>query len=208
MISGFIAQKGPMTNIFNPAGKRIPATLCRVSPLIVTQLKTVDKDGYQAVQVAYGTRKFLDQATSKKLSKLKLDVKPRHFHEFDLTTEAVPEIGAKITIDSVLAVGDNVNVVGVSKGHGFAGVIKRWGFQRQPVTGGQSDRVRAPGAIGAQTPGKVIKGKKMPGHYGNKTKNIKNLKVISVNPELGEILISGSIPGPLHSWVTIQKTTK
>jgi large subunit ribosomal protein L3 len=208
MISGFIAKKGPMSNVFTADGKRITVTKCLVSSLVVTQLKTIDKDGYQAVQVAYGTRKNLDQATAKKISKLKLDIKPRHFAEFDLTGDSLPEIGAQIKVDSVLAVGDNVGVVGVSKGHGFAGVIKRYGFQRQPVTGGQSDRVRAPGAIGAQTPGKVIKGKKMPGHYGNKTKNVKNLKVIAVNPELGEVLISGSIPGAFHSWVTIQKTNK
>jgi large subunit ribosomal protein L3 len=176
--------------------------------LVVTQIKTTDKDGYQAVQIAYGTKKNLDQATAKKISKLKLNIKPQHFAEFDLTTNTVPEIGAQIKVDSVLTAGDNVSVVGVSKGHGFAGVIKRWGFQRQPVTGGQSDRVRAPGAIGAQTPGKVVKGKKMPGHYGNKVKNIKNLKVISVNPNTNEILISGSVPGHLNSWLTIQKTNK
>lgn len=205
MISGFIAKKGQMTNIFTPEGKRIAATKCLVAPLVVTQIKTASKDGYQAVQIAYGTRKYLDQATAKKISKLKLDLKPQHFHEFDLTTDTVPEIGAQIKIDSVLTAGDTVSVVGVSKGHGFAGVIKRWGFQRQPVTGGQSDRVRAPGAIGAQTPGKVIKGKKMPGHYGNKTKNISNLKVISVNPQTNEILISGSVPGHFHSWITINK---
>jgi large subunit ribosomal protein L3 len=206
MISGFIAKKGQMTNIFTSDGKRTPVTLCKVSPLVVTQIKTADKDGYQAVQIAYGARKFLNQATSKKMSKLKLDIKPQHFHEFDLISESIPEIGAQIKIDSVLAVGDNVSVVGVSKGHGFAGVIKRWGFHRQPVTGGQSDRVRAPGAIGAQTPGKVIKGKKMPGHYGNKTKNVANLKIVSINPDAGEIAISGSVPGHLNSWITINKT--
>jgi large subunit ribosomal protein L3 len=208
MISGFIAKKGQMTNVYTPEGKRITVTKCVVSPMVVTQVKTAEKDGYQAIQIAYGTKKYLDNATSKKISKLKLDIKPQHFAEFDLTAETAPEIGAQITVDSVLTVGDNVSVIGVSKGHGFAGVIKRYGFQRQPVTGGQSDRVRAPGAIGAQTPGKVIKGKKMPGHYGNKIKNIKNLKVISINPELGEVYVSGSIPGALNSWVTIQKTGK
>jgi large subunit ribosomal protein L3 len=99
MISGFIAKKGQMTNIFTSDGKRIPVTLCKVTPLVVTQIKTADKDGYQAVQVAYGTKKFLNQATSKKISKLKLDIKPQHFHEFDLTTETIPEIGAQIRVD-------------------------------------------------------------------------------------------------------------
>lgn len=205
MINGYIAQKGQMTNVFTADGKRIAVTKCKVKPLVVTQIKNLDKDGYQAVQVAFGTKKRLDNATSKKLTKLKLDISPQKFQEFDLTSENIPEVGSEITVDSVLTVGENVDVIAVSKGHGFAGVIKRYGFQRQPVSGGQSDRVRAPGSIGAQTPGKVIKGKKMPGHYGNVKKNISNLKIIAINPELNEILISGSIPGHLNSWVTIKK---
>lgn len=205
MISGFIAQKGQMTNIFTPEGKRIAVTKCLVKPLTVTQVKTVDKDGYQSVQVAYGTKKHLDKATSSRLQKLKLDFNPQHFQEFKLTSEMIPEVGSQITVDSVLKTGDSIDVAGTSKGRGFAGVIKRYGFQRQPVSGGQSDRVRAPGAIGAQTPGKVIRGKKMPGHYGNVSKTITGLKIIALNSETNEILISGSIPGAFHSWVTIKK---
>jgi large subunit ribosomal protein L3 len=205
MISGFIAKKGQMTNVFTPEGKRVAVTKCVVKPLMVTQIKTVDKDGYQAIQIAYGTKKFLDQSTSKKLTKLKLDLKPQHFAEFDLTAETAPEIGKLIKAEEVFTAGDAIDVVGVSKGRGFAGVIKRYGFQRQPVTGGQSDRVRAPGAIGAQTPGKVIKGKKMPGHYGNATATVTGLKVYSVNSETNEILITGSIPGHFNSWITIKK---
>jgi large subunit ribosomal protein L3 len=205
MISGFLAKKGPMTNVYTDKGERIAVTTCVVKPMIVTQLKNQEKDGYTAVQVAFGTRKRLDQATSKKLAKLKLDIVPQKFQEFKLTGETSPEVGSSITIDSIFAVGDNLKAVGVTKGHGFAGVIKRYGFQRQPVSGGQSDRVRAPGAIGAQTPGKVIKGKKMPGHYGNKVKSISGLKVIAINTEKNELQISGSIPGHLNTWVTIYK---
>jgi large subunit ribosomal protein L3 len=205
MISGFIAKKGSMTNIYTPEGKRIAVTSCIVSPLTVTQIKTKEIDGYVAVQVAYGNRKRLDQSTSGKLKKLKLDITPQKFKEFELVAETSPEVGTQITVDSVLTVGETVNVTGVSKGHGFAGVIKRYGFRRQPVSGGQSDRVRAPGSIGAQTPGKVIKGKKMPGHYGNKVKHIGNLQVVAINTEKNEILISGSVPGHLNSWVTICK---
>jgi len=205
MISGFLAKKGPMTNVYTPEGKRIAVTKCVIAPLIVTQVKTIDKDGYVAVQVAYGTRKHLDQSTSSKLKKLKLDILPQKFKEFALTADTAPEIGTAITADSVLTVGENIDVIGTSKGHGFAGVIKRYGFQRQPVSGGQSDRVRAPGAIGAQTPGKVIKGKKMPGHYGNKIKNIANLKIVAIDTDKNEILISGQIPGHFNSWVTMCK---
>ncbi len=206
MISGFIAKKGQMTSLYTPEGKRISVTKCVVKPLIVTQIKTIDKDGYQAIQIAYGTKKNLDQSTSKKISKLKLDIKPQYFAEFAPTTETLPEIGTAIKIEDVFTAGDQIDVVGTSKGRGFAGVIKRYGFQRQPVSGGQSDRVRAPGAIGAQTPGKVIKGKKMPGHYGNATANVSGLKVYSVNPENNEIFVTGSVPGHLNSWITIKKS--
>lgn len=208
MISGFIAKKGTMTTVYTPEGKRIAVTRLLAAPLIVTQIKTPEKDGYQSIQVALGSRKHLDQATAKKLKKLKLDVSPKSFKEFSLTAETAPEIGALITVDSVFTAGDNVVVSGTTKGRGFAGVIKRYGFRRQPVSGGQSDRVRAPGAIGAQTPGKVIKGKKMPGHYGNKIKSISGLKVYAIDIDKKEILINGPVPGPVNSWITILKKNK
>ena len=205
MISGFVVKKSAMTNVFTPEGKMVAVTKCTVLPLTVTQVKTMAKDGYKAVQIAYGTKKRLDNATSSKISKLKLDILPQHFQEFDLTTETVPEPGSQIIVDSVFSVGDSVSAVGTTKGRGFAGVIKRYGFRRQPVSGGQSDRVRAPGAIGAQTPGKVIKGKKMPGHYGNVIKNIRGLKGVAMDTAKNEISISGSIPGHVNSWITLIK---
>lgn len=205
MISGFIAKKGLMTSVYLENGNRIAVTRCKALPVKVTQIKTQEKDKYQSIQVAYGTRKKLDKATFDKLSKIKLDIKPAHFKEFKAVADANIEIGNDITVDNVFAVGDLVDVTGVSKGRGFAGVIKRWGFQRQPVSGGQSDRVRAPGAIGAQTPGKVVRGKKMPGHYGNKNKTVTGLKIISINKETNEIAIGGSVPGSFNSWITILK---
>ncbi|OGL53546.1 50S ribosomal protein L3 [Candidatus Shapirobacteria bacterium RBG_13_44_7] len=205
MISGFVAQKISMSSLYLPTGQRIAVTTCRLPVLKVTQLKNLDKDGYQAVQVAYGSKKRPDKAVSSKLTKLKINATPAHFHEFDLTSDTQPEIGSEISVTSVFAPGDSLNVTGTSKGHGFAGVIKRYGFHRQPVSGGQSDRVRAPGAIGAQTPGKVVKGKKMPGHYGNVTKTITGLKVISIDEAKKEIQISGSIPGSRNSWLILTK---
>lgn len=205
MISGFIIKKGQMTSMFLENGKRIAVTKCQALPLKVTQIKNIAKDGYEAVQVAYGSRKNIDKPTSSKLAKLKLDIKPKNFKEFKLTGDQLPEISSDITVDSVLSVGDVISATGTSKGHGFAGVIKRHGFHRQPVTGGQSDRTRAPGSIGAQTPSKVVRGKKMPGHYGNVTKTVTNLKVVAINTDKNEIIIAGPMPGHFNSWITISK---
>lgn len=204
MISGFLVKKGQMTSIFTEDGKRIAVTKCRALPLVVTQVKTQEKDGYQAVQVAYGQRKRLDQSTSSKLNKLKIEGTPKGFKEFFLTSDQIPEVGSNISFDTIFTVGEKVDITGISKGRGFAGVIKRHGFKKQPLLGA-SDRVRHPGSIGAQTPGKVVRGKKMPGHMGNVNKTVENLKIVAINPENNEILISGSFPGHFNSWITITK---
>jgi len=204
MISGFLVKKGQMTSIFTEDGKRIAVTKCVAKPLVVTQIKNQEKDGYQAVQVAYGQRKRLDQSTSSKLNKLKIEGTPKGFQEFFLTSDQTPEVGSNISIDTIFTVGEKVDITGISKGRGFAGVIKRHGFKKQPLLGA-SDRVRHPGSIGAQTPGKVVRGKKMPGHMGNVNKTVENLKIVAINPENNEILISGSFPGHFNSWITITK---
>jgi len=206
MINGLIAKKIGITSVFTPEGKYIAVTRLGVIPLTVTQVKSTEtKDKYASVQVAGGHKKHLSKAVKSKLAKLKLDISPSFFKEFQLYDETIPAIGDQITVDSVFTVGESVSITGTSKGRGFAGVIKRYGFQRQPVSGGQSDRVRAPGAIGAQTPGKVLKGKKMPGHYGNKIKTVESMKIFSINPETQEILIAGSVPGSVNSYVTLTK---
>jgi len=204
MISGFPIKKGQMTSIYNQTGQRIAVTKCTALPLKVTQIKTVEKDGYQSVQIAFDSKKRIDKATSSKIAKLKLDIKPRFFQEFKLTSDQIPEVGSDITLESVFNIGDIVDVTGISKGHGFAGVIKRHGFKKQPLLGA-SDRVRHPGSIGAQTPGKVVKGKKMPGHFGVETVTVESLQIFSYNPETHEILIKGSVPGSFNSWVTLTK---
>jgi large subunit ribosomal protein L3 len=184
MIRGFIAQKKAMTSVYSPEGKRIGVTTLKALPVKVTGLKTTAKNGYQAVEIAYGTKSH---------------------KEFSAISETLPEINSEISIDSVFSSGDSISATAKTKGRGFAGVIKRWGFHRQPVSGGQSDRVRAPGSIGAQTPGKVIRGKKMPGHYGNATKTLSGLKVVSINKDSNLIYVSGSVPGAFNSWVTLKK---
>ncbi|MFA5749932.1 MAG: 50S ribosomal protein L3 [Candidatus Shapirobacteria bacterium] len=204
MISGFPVKKGQMTSIYTPTGQRIAVTKCIAKPIKVTQIKTIEKDGYQSVQIAFDSKKHIDKATSSKIAKLKLDIKPRFFQEFKLTSDQIPEVGNDITIESVFNDGDLVDIVGVSKGHGFAGVVKRHGFRKQPLLG-SSNRVRHPGSIGAQTPGKVVKGKKMPGHFGVETTTVSGLQIFSINHETNEVLIKGSVPGSFNSWITIKK---
>ena len=160
MLSGYIAKKLQMTNRYSENGKRIPVTILKAQPLTVTQLRTEEKNGYSSVQVAYGSRLRLNKSVAAKLKKDKIEGSPKGFKEFQKKTEDNMEIGNQIKVENVFAIGDIVNVTATSKGRGFAGVIKRHGFHRQGVTRGQSDRTRAPGSIGAQTPGKVIKGKK------------------------------------------------
>jgi len=184
MISGFLTQKKFMTSIFADDGKRVAVTVLEAKPLTVNRLRTIEKDGYSAVQV---------KNIKNKLS------------EFKAVTEVIPELKAEITIDSVFSPGDQVSATSKSKGRGFAGVIKRYGFHRQPVTGGQSDRVRAPGSIGAQTPGKVVRGKKMPGHYGNATATVTHLKIVKIDKEQNLLYVSGGVPGHVNSWVVISK---
>lgn len=183
MIQGFVAKKISMDSLFTPQGKKISVTILKTAPLKVSRIITKEKNGYDSLVLSIG----------KKLQ------------EFSHNFETLPEVGSEITISQVLAEGDQVNVSGKSKGHGFAGVIKRYGFHRQPVTGGQSDRVRAPGSIGAQTPGKVVRGKKMPGHYGNKNKTVTHLKVIKVDSEKNLLYVSGSVPGSRNTWITLLK---
>jgi large subunit ribosomal protein L3 len=206
MINGIIAKKIGITSVFTPEGKYIAVTRLSVKPLTVTQVKSTEtKDKYAAIQIAGGVKKHLSKAVAAKLAKLKLTISPSFFQEFKLYDDTIPAVGDQINIDSVFTVGELISVTGTSKGRGFAGVIKRWGFQRQPVSGGQSDRVRAPGAIGAQTPGKVLKGKKMPGHYGNKTKTVESIKIFSIDNDKQEILVAGSVPGSVNSYVTLTK---
>lgn len=184
MISGFLTQKKSMTSLYSEDGKRIAVTVLEAKPLTVSRLRTLEKDQYEAIQV---------KTTQDQLK------------EFKVTSETVPELKAEITVDTVFSTGDKVSATAKSKGRGFAGVIKRWGFSRQPVTGGQSDRVRHPGSIGAQTPGKVVRGKKLPGHYGNKNATVTNLKVFKVDKENNLLYIAGAIPGHINSWVIITK---
>lgn len=196
-----------MTQVWDKTGKRYAATVIKVWPLKVTQNKSEETDGYHAIQVGFG--KQTDKNMSKPLVghlKRVADKKefPRTLREVQISDEDSFKVGDEIQATDVLSAGDVVIVSSTSKGHGFSGVIKRWGFHGGSRTHGQSDRQRAPGSIGQGTdPGRVHKGKKMPGRFGNQQFSIKNLSILHINQQ--ELVLSGPIPGSKNSLITITK---
>lgn len=203
---GIIGKKVGMTSIYSAAGKNIPCTVIEAGPCVVTQIKTQEKDGYTAVQIAFGDKK--EKNTSKPMQGhfKKAGVTPKRFvAEFDGFDQEV-KMGDTITLESVFAEGENVDVVGTTKGKGFQGVVKRHGFSGVgEATHGQHNRLRAPGSLGASSdPSRVFKGMRMAGRMGNDRVKIKALRVVKVFADKNYILISGSVPGHNGSIVLIQ----
>lgn len=206
-MKGLIGKKVGMTQIFDESGEAIPVTVIEAGPCYVTQVRKVNKDGYSAVQLGFeeiNTRKL----TGGRLGHLKKYDLPSLKFLREFRTKEELEEGQKLTVD-VFADVERVDVIGKSKGRGFAGVVKRHGFSGGPKTHGQSDRLRAPGSIGStSTPGRVFKGKRMPGRMGNQTVTAQNLQVSLVNPEKNIIAVRGSVPGPKGGLVIIKEARK
>lgn len=206
MLKGMIGRKVGMTQVFDENGNVIPCTVIEAGPCYVTQVRTAEKDGYTAVQLGFGETKP-QRLTKGQLGHLKRNNLPslRHLREFRVKNGDVEvEEGQEIKVD-VFAKGDHVDVIGVSKGRGFAGTIKRHKFGRQPKTHGQSDRERAPGSVGATTtPGRTLPGQRMAGRMGNDRVTSQNLQVVVVDPERNLIAVKGSVPGAKGSIVMIK----
>ena len=203
---GLLGKKIGMSRVFNSNGEVVPVTILNVGPCVVTQVKTFENDGYEAVQIGYGYKKDKHLTKPLKGHFQKSSTKPsKVLAEFDI----VP--GFDYVLGSVFHVGlfnqgDFVRVSGSSKGRGFAGVIKRHNFSRQKKTHGTGHTERAPGSIGqASDPSRVFPGMRMAGRYGNVKVTIENLEVIDVDRENNHLIIKGSIPGPKGSIVTIEK---
>lgn len=196
------------TQAFLENGTRIPVTVVNVLGNAVTGIKTKEKHGYTSIQLGFGTRKKPNKALQGITKGAKLTVAPRFFKEQRVETgEALPEIGSHPKASEVFEAGDIVRVTGISKGKGYAGVVKRHHFKGGPRTHGQSDRERAPGSIGqTTTPGRVYKGKRMAGRMGHATVSVKNLQIVAVTDD--ELLIKGLIPGIIGNVVTIKKVGK
>lgn len=208
MLNTLLGTKKQMSQTFIQE-TRVPVTWIKAGPCVITQIKKIDTDGYWAVQLGFGTRK-IKNITKPLKGHLKRVVKgktaPRFLREVKLSEEPKFKVGDKITVSDIFKEGDVVAVIGTSKGKGFAGVVKRWRFAGGPRTHGQSDRLRAPGSIGQGTrPGRVHKGKKMPGRVGTKRAFVKNLIVVSVDSEKDEISLSGPVPGAFGGLLIIKK---
>ncbi len=218
-----------MTSTYDSRGRRVGATVVEIQPNLVTQAKTQDgKDGYDAIQLGYGSKKSVRKPQLGHTKKAGFDQAVRWFREVRINEQNSPagsttstslstgtlttgslgtlKPGTEIKLNQVFSIGDAVKVQGVSKGKGFQGGVRRHGFAGGPKTHGQSDRHRAPGAVGSgTTPGRVYKGKKMAGHMGSEKVSIKNLEIVGIDKVKNYLIVKGGIPGPINSLLVITK---
>ena len=209
MRSGMIAQKVGMTRVFTEDGQAVPVTVLKVENCQVVARKTVDKDGYNAVQLGAGVAKAKRMSKAERGHFAKARVEPkRKLAEFRVSEDNLIEVGAELTADHFVP-GQFVDVTGISIGKGFAGAMKRWNFGGLRASHGVSISHRSHGSTGqCQDPGKVFKGKKMAGHLGSKRVTTQNLKVVQTDAERGLILIKGAVPGAKGSWVFVRDAIK
>ena len=204
-LTSLVGKKIYQKQGFLQDGTRVPLTGVVVAGNFITQVKSADKEGYNALQLGIGTNKKAKKAISNHSKKAGLEMTPRFFKEVKVDDVVDATSGTEIKVSEVFEAGDIVDVTGVSKGKGFAGGVKRWGFKGGPRTHGQSDRERAPGSIGqTTTPGRVYRGKKMAGRMGQDTVTVKNLEIIEITAD-GVLLIKGLVPGSVNSVVVVKK---
>lgn len=227
MVKGLLGQKIGMTQIFTEKGQAVPVTVIKAGPCIVTQIRTVENDGYEAVQIGFGETKarglsrpelghLLGQGNIRGLKTDELKdlaersgrLIVRHVREFEADNISDVHVGDTIGVD-LFSPGQKIDVSGTSKGRGFSGVVKRHNFRGGPRTHGQSDRLRAPGSIGSgTTPGRVWKGMRMAGRMGGKRVTVQNLEVVRVIPEEQLLLVKGSVPGARTGLLMVRKAVK
>ena len=207
----FYCQKAGMTRVFDESGNHVPVTVVKLISNYITQVKTDEKDGYESYQVGYGQvkEKNTSKPVSGKLKKASVEVNLRHFSEVKTKGSEVSKesLGGLVNLEG-FEKGSFVDVTAITKGKGFQGVIKKFGFSGGPAAHG-SHFHRGTGSIGNRaTPGRVFKGKKMPGRMGGKTKTVQNLRIQEINLEKGFALIRGSVPGPKDGYVRVSKAIK
>ncbi len=210
MTIGLVGKKSGMTRVFTEDGVSVPVTVIEVSPNRVTQVRTLEKDGYAAIQVTTGDRKakHLTKAEAGHFAKAGVAA-GKGLVEFRLAEgDEAPEVGGELNV-SLFEAGQMIDVTGTSKGKGFQGGVKRWNFRMQDATHGNSLSHRAPGSIGqCQTPGRVFKGKKMAGHMGAERSTVQSLEVVRVDAERNLLLIKGGVPGAPGSQVIVRPAVK
>ncbi|MCE0733903.1 50S ribosomal protein L3 [Halomonas sp. G15] len=210
MTIGLVGKKAGMTRVFTEDGASVPVTVIEVEPNRVTRVKSVESDGYAAVQVTTGSRKakHLSKAQAGQFAKAGIEA-GRSLMEFRLAEgDEAPEVGGELTV-SLFEAGQIIDVTGSSKGKGFQGAVKRWNFRTQDNSHGNSLSHRAPGSIGmCQTPGRVFKGKKMAGQMGNVRCTVQSLEVVRVDAERNLLLVKGAVPGATGSDVIVRSAVK
>lgn len=205
-MNGIIGKKLGMTSIFNEGGKRLACTVVEAGPCVVTQVKTKDSDGYEAVQLSWGEKKDKHTSSAMKGHFSKSNTTPKRVVMEFRDVESAPELGSIVDV-SLFETGEFVSVVGKAKGKGFQGVVKRHGFGGVGMqTHGQHNRLRAPGSLGASSwPSRVFKGMRMAGQTGNARVKVQNLQVVKVFAEQNLLVVKGSIPGAKGSFVIVDK---
>ena len=198
-----LGTKLGMTQLLADDGRAVPVTLIQAGPVTVTQVKTVETDGYNAVQIAYGEGKNLSKAVAGHVKSAK--VTPKHIREVRVDEPVESKVGDSFDV-SVFAIGDMVDATGISKGKGFAGTVKRHNFNTSKKTHGGNGNVRKPGSIGSMYPQKVFKGKKMAGRMGAEQVTVKNLEIAYVDPETNLIGVRGAVPGPRKGLIILGGT--
>ncbi len=198
MVNTLLGVKKNMTSTYDSRGRRVGATTVEVGPNFVTQVNP------HSIQLGFGTKRSVKKPQLGHTKKAQVDKPIRWFREVTVGQDIKP--GTEIKLDQVFSIGDAIKVSGISKGKGFQGVVRRHGFHGGPKTHGQSDRHRAPGAIGSgTTPGRVYKGKRMAGHMGHTKVSVKNLEVVGIEREKNLLVIKGAVPGPTNGLVMVTK---
>jgi large subunit ribosomal protein L3 len=208
VIEGLLGRKVGMTTVFGSRGEAIPVTVIEAGPCVVTQIRTKDRDGYEAVQIGFGDVRPKSLTLPERGHLKGAGRLVRHLREFSADDPGIYTVGQTLSSD-LFTEGQLVDVVGTSKGRGFTGVVKRHGFRGGPRTHGQSDRLRAPGAIGpGTTPGRIWKNTRMAGRMGNKRVTVQNLLVVEVIADRHLLLVRGSVPGPNNGLVMVCRAVK
>jgi large subunit ribosomal protein L3 len=209
-MTGLIGKKLGMTQFYNAEGNVIPVTVVQTGPCVVVQKKDTTKDGYRALQVGFGSKK--NQRVNKPMQGHMAKAGKGAFQvlkEFRLEDVSQYEVGQEIKVADLFKVGDRIDVSGVSKGHGFTGVIKRWSFGGFPGSHGTHEYFRHGGSIGNRSfPGRVRKGKKMAGHWGNELVSTQNLEVVDIRPDEDLMLVKGAVPGAKRGVVIVRRAAK
>jgi large subunit ribosomal protein L3 len=209
-VTGFIGKKLGMTQVFGPDGELVPVTVVEATPCTVVQLRTRDTDGYDAIQIGFGTKR--ERLVNKPLKAHMTKAGRANFSgllEFDVEDVSAYQIGQELKVGDVFKAGDKIDVWGITKGKGYQGVVRRYGFKGQTATRGTHESFRGPGSVGNRSfPGRIFRGKRMDGHMGSARRTIQNLEIVEVRADEGLVFVRGGLPGAAGERVVLNRAVK